>query len=73
MQARHGFELRGLDVPGGAHPPTGRFGRLFPTVDPRPPAGLAMAEKLGLPVTGLMGGGETTPPPAQDIARKIGS
>jgi hypothetical protein len=32
-----------------------------------------MAEELGLPVTGLMGGGEATPPPAQDIARKIGS
>jgi hypothetical protein len=59
LQARHGFEIRGLDVPRGVHPPTGRFGRLFPTLDPRPPTGLAMAEEFGLP-GGLMDGGETT-------------
>ncbi|MGB6165164.1 MAG: peroxidase family protein [Pseudonocardiaceae bacterium] len=59
MQARHGFEVRGLDVPRGVNPPTGRFGRLFPTLDPRPPTGLAMAEEFGLP-GGLMDGGETT-------------
>lgn len=58
-QARHGFDVRGLDVPRGANPPAGRFGRLFPTLDPRLPAGLAMAEEFGLP-GGLMDGGETT-------------
>ncbi|MGH3774111.1 MAG: peroxidase family protein [Pseudonocardiaceae bacterium] len=59
-QARHGFDVRGLDVPRGANPPTGRFGRLFPTLDPRPPTGLAMSEDFGLPFTGRMDGGETT-------------
>ncbi|MGH3829363.1 MAG: peroxidase family protein [Pseudonocardiaceae bacterium] len=58
-QARHGFDVRGLDVPRGANPPAGRFGRLFPTLDPRLPTGLAMAEEFGLP-GGLMDGGETT-------------
>ncbi|MGH3853916.1 MAG: peroxidase family protein [Pseudonocardiaceae bacterium] len=58
-QARHGFDVRGLDVPRGSNPPVGRFGRLFPTLDPRPPTGLAMAEEFGLP-GGLMDGGETT-------------
>jgi hypothetical protein len=32
---------------------------MFPTLDPRPPAGLALAERFGLP-GGLMDGGETT-------------
>ncbi|MGH3826566.1 MAG: hypothetical protein ACRDQX_05235 [Pseudonocardiaceae bacterium] len=32
-QARHGFDVRGLDVPRSVHPPVGRFGRLFPTLD----------------------------------------
>jgi hypothetical protein len=59
VSTRHGFEVRGLDVPRGTDPPTGRFGRMFPTLQPRPPAGLALAEKLGLP-RGLMDGGETT-------------
>ena len=58
-QPRHGFDVRGLDVPRGVNPPAGRFGRLFPTLDPRPPTGLAMAEEFGLP-GGLMDGGETT-------------
>jgi hypothetical protein len=58
MALRHGFEIRGLDVPRGADPPAGRFGRMFPTLDPRPPTGLAMAEKFGLP-QGLMDGGFT--------------
>ncbi|MBV9032121.1 MAG: hypothetical protein JO364_17815 [Pseudonocardiales bacterium] len=59
-QARHGSDVRGLDVPRGVNPPAGRFGRLFPTLDPRPPTGLAMAEEFGLPGTGLMDGGDTT-------------
>ncbi|MGH3685444.1 MAG: peroxidase family protein [Pseudonocardiaceae bacterium] len=59
MSAQHGFAVRGLDVPRGVNPPTGRFGRMFPTLDPRPPAGLALAERFGLP-GGLMDGGETT-------------
>jgi hypothetical protein len=49
VQARHGFETRGLDVPRGVNPPTGRFGRMFPTLDRRPPAGLKMAEELACP------------------------
>jgi hypothetical protein len=48
-----------LDVPRATDPPAGRFGRMLPTLQPRPPAGLALAEKLGLP-GGLMDGGETT-------------
>jgi len=31
MSLRHGFATRGLDVPRGVDPPTGRFGRMFPT------------------------------------------
>jgi hypothetical protein len=56
---RHGFEVRGLDVPRGVGVPTGRFGRLFSNLDPRAPTGLGMAEEFGLP-GGLMDGGETT-------------
>lgn len=56
---RHGFEVRGLDVPRGSNPPAGRFGRMFPTVESRPPTGLPMAEEFGLP-GGLMDGGNTT-------------
>lgn len=40
-------------------PPAGRFGRMFPGLPPRPPGGLALAAKLGLP-GGLMDGGQTT-------------
>ncbi|EWM16549.1 LOW QUALITY PROTEIN: ovoperoxidase, partial [Kutzneria sp. 744] len=56
---KHGFEIRGLDVPRGAAPPTGRFGRMFPTLPARPATGLPLAERLGLP-GGLMDGGDTT-------------
>jgi hypothetical protein len=59
MSTRHGFSVRGLDVPRGVDSPTGRFGRMFPTLEPRPPAGLPMAEEFGLP-NGLMDGGDTT-------------
>jgi hypothetical protein len=59
MSVRHGFEIRGLDVPRGANPPTGRFGRMFPTLEARPPTGLPMAEKFGLP-QGLVDGGFTS-------------
>jgi hypothetical protein len=59
VTTKHGFEIRGLDVPRGAAPPTGRFGRMFPTLPSRPPTGLPAAERLGLP-GGLMDGGDTT-------------
>ena len=59
MTTRHGFETRGMDVPRGSGPPSGRFGRMFPTVAPRVPTGLPMAEQFGLP-GGLMDGGSTT-------------
>jgi hypothetical protein len=59
MSLRHGFATRGLDVPPGVDPPTGRFGRMFPTLEARPPTGLAMAEEFGMP-GGRMDGGETT-------------
>ncbi|MGB8963838.1 MAG: peroxidase family protein [Pseudonocardiaceae bacterium] len=59
MAVRHGFEVRGLDVPRGVNSPTGRFGRLFPTLEPRPPTGLELAEELGLP-GGRMDGGNTS-------------
>ncbi|HEX5497384.1 MAG TPA: peroxidase family protein [Mycobacteriales bacterium] len=55
----HGFQNRGLDVPRGSNPPTGRFGRMFPTLQPRRPTGLGPAEALGLP-GGKMDGGLTT-------------
>lgn len=55
----HGLENRGLDVPRGMDPPEGRFGRMFPNLPVRPPTGLGLATKLGLP-GGLMDGGQTT-------------
>jgi len=59
VTVQHGFEVRGLDVPRGAAPPAGRFGRMFPTLPARPPTGLPEAERFGLP-GGLMDGGDTT-------------
>ncbi|HKN54269.1 MAG TPA: heme peroxidase family protein [Amycolatopsis sp.] len=59
MSTRHGLEVRGMNVPRGIDPPAGRFGRMFPTVPPRAPAGLPMAERFGLP-GGVMDGGSTT-------------
>jgi hypothetical protein len=59
MSMRHGSTTRGLDVPRGVDPPTGRFGRMFPTLEARPPTGLPMAEKFGLP-QGLVDGGFTS-------------
>lgn len=56
--AVHGCSNRGQFVaPGNA--PTGRFGRMFPTVAPRKPTGLSLAEEFGLP-GGKMDGGRTT-------------
>lgn len=59
MSLRHGSTTRGLDVPHGVDPPAGRFGRMFPTLEARPPTGLPMAEAFGLP-GGLMDGGFTS-------------
>lgn len=58
MSTRHGFSVRGLDVPRGVDPPAGRFGRMFPTLPSRTPTGLPLAEEFGLP-NGLMDGGDT--------------
>lgn len=55
----HGMMPSGLSVPRGEQTPTGRFGRMFPTLAARKPTGLQMAENFGLP-GGLMDGGETT-------------
>jgi Animal haem peroxidase len=59
MSLRHGSTTRGLDVSRGVDPPAGRFGRMFPTLEARPPTGLPMAETFGLP-QGLMDGGFTS-------------
>jgi len=55
----HGMMPNGLAVPHGEDTPTGRFGRMFPTLPARMATGLEMAERFGLP-GGLMDGGETT-------------
>lgn len=60
MTMPHGFELRGVNVARGINAPAGRFGRLFPTVEPRRPTGLSQAATLGAP-GGTMDGGQTTP------------
>lgn len=59
MDAHHGMTPGGLAVPHGEDTPTGRFGRMFPSLAARTPTGLEMAERFGLP-GGLMDGGETT-------------
>ncbi|MGH3857176.1 MAG: hypothetical protein ACRDR6_27565 [Pseudonocardiaceae bacterium] len=56
----HGFEIRGVNVARGINAPVGKFGRLFPTLEPRRPTGLSEAVALGAP-GGLMDGGATTP------------
>ncbi|HEY1703424.1 MAG TPA: heme peroxidase family protein [Trebonia sp.] len=55
----HGMMPGGLSVPHGEDAPAGRFGRMFPALPARKPAGLGLAERFGLP-GGLMDGGETT-------------
>lgn len=60
MSATHGMFPSGLKVPHGGNSPAGRFGRMFPNLPARTPAGLPLAERFGLP-GGLMDGGETTP------------
>lgn len=59
MTALHGIAPRGLEVPHGDSP-AGQFGRLFPDLPARKPAGLPLAEQYGLP-GGRMDGGQTTP------------
>lgn len=59
MDAYHGTNPSGLSVPHGENTPTGRFGRMFPTLAPRVPTGLEMAKRFGLP-GGLMDGGQTS-------------
>ena len=43
----HGFDTRGSNVPDGILAPEGRFGRLFPALDPRQPTGEALADTMG--------------------------
>lgn len=43
----HGFDTRGSNVPDGILAPEGRFGRLFPALDPRQPTGEALCEAMG--------------------------
>jgi hypothetical protein len=43
----HGFQTRGNFVQAGILVPSGRFGRLFPTLDARDPTGAALAEAMG--------------------------
>lgn len=56
--ASHGSEGRGQYVPPGSVPTGGRFGRMFPSVPPRKPTGLPLAEEFGLP-GGKVDGGTT--------------
>jgi hypothetical protein len=43
----HGFNTRGGNAPDGILAPEGRFGRLFPALDPRRPTGAALCEAMG--------------------------
>ncbi len=43
----HGLNVRGSYVPSGIYAPQGRFGRLFPAMEPRQPTGLDLAEQMG--------------------------
>lgn len=43
----HGFDTRGSNVPDGILAPEGRFGRLFPALNPRAPTGETLAETMG--------------------------
>ena len=43
----HGFNTRGSNVPDGILAPEGRFGRLFPALNPRNPTGDVLAEQMG--------------------------
>ncbi len=43
----HGLDTRGSNVPDGILAPEGRFGRLFPFLDPRQPTGEALCESMG--------------------------
>lgn len=45
----HGMDERGMYIPRGIYTPTGRFGRLFPTLESRLPTGLEEAKKFGMP------------------------
>lgn len=58
MTALHGISARGAEVPRGADSPSGRFGRMFPTLPARKPTGLPLAEEYGLP-GGRMDAGQT--------------
>jgi hypothetical protein len=60
MSASHGISMSGLDVPHGPDFPAGQFGRMFPSLPPRTPTGLTLAEEYGLP-GGRLDGGPTTP------------
>jgi len=51
---------RGLYVAPGNAVPAGRFGRMFPNLQPRAATGLAVAERMGLP-GGLLDAGPITP------------
>ena len=59
--AYHGLDDRGQYVPRGIYTPTGRFGRLFPTLENRLPTGLDEAKKFGAP-GGLMDAMEASKP-----------
>jgi len=43
----HGLDTRGSNVPDGILAPEGRFGRLFPALDPRQPTGESMSDTMG--------------------------
>ncbi|MGH3624726.1 MAG: peroxidase family protein, partial [Sciscionella sp.] len=56
---QHGIRLRGMSASRGINVPSGRFGRLFPGIEPRRPTGVSQAAQFGAP-GGLMDGGQTT-------------